>query len=255
MIINNKKKISTDQNLIPASLLSKRLLNMSLVPGLIAIISIVLIATVIRYGVPAITKSIDNKTAEITAKSLTDDIASLKDNLVKLEDEKAGLQNEYDNYYINNPLNVEVNDSILQELEGQIKDLEAELRLLQNGANADVDVLEKYRVHELVSYLDKVRSENITIISLEDLKTLGYAGSDQLVYENDVGETSFSLHGLATDPNALSEFLLQLKKCDVIKEAKTLSIETHTVNEEQNIYVFEVSITPNILTEVVEDAE
>ena len=246
MTLNNKKKISTDQNLIPNAVIHKRLFNMALMPALIAVIAIVIIATAVRYGVPVITENINNKTAEINAKSLTDENEALKGSLSKLEDQRDTLQKTYDNYYQDNPLDVEVNDSILEELEGQIKELEAELQLLQDNQNAEIDVLKKYRVEELLSYVDSIRNDKITIVSLEDLVTHGYAGASQLVYENDIGETTFSLHGLATDPNALSEFLLQIKKCDAVKDAKILSIETHTVNEEQNIYVFEVNITPNV---------
>lgn len=255
MTINNKKKVGNDQNLIPSSLVNRRLLNIILMPALVSVIAIILVAALIRFGidytVPKLTDKLQLEIDDVTKQSLVDQIEKLKVEIEDIEAEREEKQNAYDNYYENNPFDVVVDQSNLAALQNTIDRLEAELKNLEAGDGL-VEVLEKYRVQELFAHIDSIRTENVTLISMEDLVSFGYASSSShLVYENDIGETTFSLHGLATNPNELSTFLMNIKKSDAVKDAIILSVETHTVNTDENIYVFEVHITPNVLEKEV----
>lgn len=255
-MIINKKKVGNDQNLIPQSLIQRRLLNMAMLPALIAVIAILAVSAIIYVGidkgVPHLTNKLQQEIDDVTKQSLVDRIESLKDELVGLEEERQEKQDAYDNYYENNPFDVVVDESNLTALQSTITRLEAELKALEEGESV-AEILEKYRVQELFAHIDSIRTENVTLISMEDLVSFGYASSDShLVYENDIGETTFALHGLATDPNELSMFLMNIKKSDAVKDAIILSVETHTVNTDENIYVFEVHITPNVLEKEAE---
>lgn len=238
-----KNNVDTDQNLMPSSMVYKYLYQRTIVPVLIVVLAIVAVSVLIFYGVPQITENVRNKTDELTAQSLVNKNDALASQLSELEAQKNLLQNEYDNYYEEHPLNVQVNDSILRTLRSQISTLQKELRELEN-AQSDNEIENKYHIEALLSHIDSIRTEEITVISLEDSKSESATGSNALIYKNDVGEATFSLHGLATESKALSEFLLAIKECEYVKDAKILSIETQTVSEDQNIYVFEVSITP-----------
>lgn len=238
-----KNKVDTDQNLLPQSLITRYLYQRTVMPVLVVILSIITVSILIFYGVPKITDNIKSKTNELTSQSMLNKNLALSTKLKDLKLQKDLLQNEYDNYYEEHPLNVQVNDSILKTLRSQISALQKELRDLEN-AQSNNDIENKYHVEKLLAHIDSIRTEEITVISLEDTLSSKATGDSALVYKNDVGETTFSLHGLATESRALSEFLLAIKECEYIKDAKILSIETQTVSENQNIYVFEVSITP-----------
>ena len=238
-----KNKVDTDQNLLPQSLITRYLYQRTIMPVLIVVLSIIAVSVLIFYGVPKITNGIKAKTDELTSQSMLNKNLALATQLKGLKSQKDLLQNEYDNYYEEHPLDVQVNDSILKTLRSQISTLQKELRELENAQNNN-DIENKYHVEKLLTHIDSVRTEEITVISLEDTLSSKATGDGALVYKNDVGEATFSLHGLATESRALSEFLLAIKECEYIKDAKILSIETQTVSEDQNIYVFEVSITP-----------
>ena len=241
-----KNKIDSNQNLIPPSMTYRYLYQKTILPALITIVSILVISVALFYGVPKITKNIREKTSELTAQSLVNKNNDLAEALVELNEQKQSLKNEYDNYYEKHPLKVQVNDSILKHLREEISELQSELRALEGELSND-DLEAKYHVEALLSHIDSIRTSEITVISLEDENSANDAVDSALIYKNDVGEVSFSLHGLATESKALSEFLLAIKECEYVKDAKILSIETHTVSEDQNIYVFEVGITPLVL--------
>lgn len=241
-----KNKIDSNQNLIPPSMTYRYLYQKTILPALITIVSILVISVALFYGVPKITKNIREKTSELTAQSLVNKNNDLAEALVELNEQKQSLKNEYDNYYEKHPLKVQVNDSILKHLREEISALQSELRALEGELSNDA-LEAKYHVEALLSHIDSIRTSEITVISLEDENSANDAVDSALIYKNDVGEVSFSLHGLATESKALSEFLLAIKECEYVKDAKILSIETHTVSEDQNIYVFEVGITPLVL--------
>lgn len=241
-----KNKIDSNQNLIPPSMTYRYLYQKTILPALITIVSILVISVALFYGVPKITKNIREKTSELTAQSLVNKNNDLAEALVELNEQKQSLKNEYDNYYEKHPLKVQVNDSILKHLREEISALQSELRALEGELSNDA-LEAKYHVEALLSHIDSIRTSEITVISLEDENSANDAVDSALIYKNDVGEVSFSLHGLATESKALSEFLLAIKKCEYVKDAKILSIETHTVSEDQNVYVFEVGITPLVL--------
>lgn len=241
-----KNKIDSNQNLIPPSMTYRYLYQKTILPVLITVFSILVISVALFYGVPKITKNIREKTSELTAQSLVNKNNDLAEGLAELNEQKQSLKNEYDNYYEKHPLKVQVNDSILKHLREEISELQSELRALEGELNNDA-LEAKYHVEALLSHIDSIRTPEITVISLEDENSANDAVDSALIYKNDVGEVSFSLHGLATESKALSEFLLAIKECEYVKDAKILSIETHTVSEDQNIYVFEVSITPLVL--------
>lgn len=241
-----KNKIDSNQNLIPPSMTYRYLYQKTILPALITIVSILVISVALFYGVPKITKNIREKTSELTAQSLVNKNNDLAEALVELNEQKQSLKNEYDNYYEKHPLKVQVNDSILKHLREEISALQSELRALEGELSNDA-LEAKYHVEALLSHIDSIRTSEITVISLEDENSANDAVDSALIYKNDVGEVSFSLHGLATESKALSEFLLAIKECEYVKDAKILSIETHTVSEDQNIYIFEVGITPLVL--------
>lgn len=241
-----KNKIDSNQNLIPPSMTYRYLYQKTILPALITIVSILVISVALFYGVPKITKNIREKTSELTAQSLVNKNNDLAEALVELNEQKQSLKNEYDNYYEKHPLKVQVNDSILKHLREEISALQSELRALEGELSNDA-LEAKYHVEALLSHIDSIRTSEITVISLEDENSANDAVDSALIYKNDVGEVSFSLHGLATESKALSEFLLAIKECEYVKDAKILSIETHTVSEDQNVYVFEVGITPLVL--------
>lgn len=243
MMLNfRKSKVTTDQNLMPQSLITRYLYQRTVMPVLIVILTVVAVSLLIFYGLPQVTENIQEKTNELMSQSLLNKNALLSIKLKDLKSRKDLLQNEYDNYYEEHPLDVQVNDSILKTLRSQISALQQELRDLEDSNNDDIE--NKYHVEKLFAHIDAIRTEEITVISLEDSFSSNATTDGALVYKNDVGEATFSLHGLATESRALSEFLLAIKECEYIKDAKILSIETQTVSEDQNIYVFEVSITP-----------
>lgn len=237
------KKITSNQNLIPSSLIWKYLYQRTIIPILIAVVSIIVVGVSVFYIVPAITENVEAKTEVLTNQSLAQKNAKDQATLKNLEAKRDEKQNEYDNYYTNNPVedSVNINDSILTELRSEIVRLQQELVNIENSKeNMITD--NKYHIEELFSHIDSIRGKDVTIVSIEDQNSEN--ANSSLVYKNDVGDVAFSLHGLATDSRSLANFLIDINKCEYVKSSVVISVETHTVSEDQNIYVFEVSITP-----------
>jgi hypothetical protein len=67
-----------------------------------------------------------------------------------------------------------------------------------------------------------------------------------LIYEDELGNVSFSLHGMATSTQELDKFLKLLQNCEYVEDSKIISIETKTFNGGQNLYVFEAIVTPKV---------
>lgn len=246
MTLNGKPKISKDQNLIPAQLTYKYIAKKITTPALIIVIAIAFISVALFYGVQKGSEIFDDKTFELISQDLSE---SNKANANLLKDKTAirdGLQSEYDNYYINNPLDVQVDDSILTILQNDIVRLEQTLRELENSKDDDVviDVLEKYHIEELLLYIDEIRSDDIILVSIEDARTEGSTGSDHLTYEDDIGTVSFSLHGIATSSDKLSKFLIDITEYELVRNAKIVAVETQTLSDGSRMYVFEILITP-----------
>jgi hypothetical protein len=240
----NKSKVNTDQNLMPKSLAYKYVYQRALIPSLVIILSIILVSVVVFYGVPYFTNHYMDKGTEFSSQSMSVANDNLKNEISKLKDERDELQADYDNYYAENPFNVDIDDSILTVLGTQVNRLTKEYQDLLAQQNQGEQYY--YPIEALFSYIDSIRSKNLVIVSLEDKNSADHTADSPLVYENDLGEASFSLHGMCTDSRELSQFLLALNECPQIKTAKILSVETQTVSEDQNLYVFEVSITPNM---------
>lgn len=238
----NKPKVNTNQNLMPNRLAYKYLYQRSIMPVLIAVIAIIAISFLIYYGVPQITLWLQNEAFELNSQSLESVNAS---NKVKLSDKmllRDSKEEEYNNYYIDNPIQVEIDESILVTLKDEIARLEIELRQLE--ASNNIPVIEKYNIEKLLLFIDRVRTDDITIVSFEDSNSAEATGNSPLIYQNDIGEATFSLHGFATDVFALSDFLVALNNCTYVASTEIVSVETQTKDSETNMYVFEVSITP-----------
>ena len=251
MTLNNKKnKISTNQNLVSNSLIYKYIYQRTIIPALIVIIVLAFLSVGVYFGIGKLTENYQAKTLELTAQDLTASNESANKILNDKTAQRDKLQNQYDNYYVDNPLNVKVDDSILTILQNDIKRLEAELKALEsennNDSNKPVDVNAKYHIEELLLYIDRIRTQNIVIVSLEDSKSASTTGSGHLVYANDVGQASFSLHGMATSASELSEFLLKLNSCEYVEYSKIRSVETQTMADGSNLFVFEMTITPKV---------
>lgn len=240
----NKSKMNTDQNLMPQSLAYKYIYQRAMIPSLIIILVIVAISVTIFYGVPRITRHYIDSGTELNAQSLALANDTLKNEIEKLTQDKENLTTQKDNYYADHPFNVNIDDSILTVLGSQVDRLTAEYEELLKQQNQVTVVY--YPIQEVLAYIDSIRSDNLVIVSLEDKNSADHVEDSPLVYENDLGQASFSLHGMCTDSRELSKFLLELSKCPHITSATILSIETQTVSEDKNLYVFEVSITPSM---------
>ena len=246
MTLNTKPKINKDQNLISAQLTYKYIYQKTMMPALIIIIAIAFISVALFYGVQKGAEVFDDKSFELISQDLSE---SNKANANLLKDKTAirdGLQSEYDNYYINNPIDVQVDDSILTILQNDIVRLEQSLRDLENSGKEEVvvDVLKKYHVEELLLYLDEIRNDDIILVSIEDARTESSTGNSHLTYEDDIGGVSFSLHGISTSSDKLSTFLIDISNYELVKDAKIVAVETQTMSDGSRLYVFEIVITP-----------
>ena len=242
----NSKKANTNQNLIPDSLIYKYLYKRTALPAVIIIIVIAFASLALFYGSQSFIEKYDNLAVELENKDLTSDNAMLKDQLNEKEQEKNSLQNTYDNYYNDNPFNVTIDESILVTLNADIARLEKELKDII-GSNTVVDTTVRYHIEKLLLYIDDIRNSDIIIVSVEDYKSETATGSQHLVYKDDVGNATFSLHGMATSAAALSEFLLSLNACEQLKYTNILSIETQSMDDGTSLFVFEVALTPDLV--------
>jgi hypothetical protein len=109
-----------------------------------------------------------------------------------------------------------------------------------------VDTTVRYHIEKLLLYIDDIRNSDIIIVSVEDYKSETATGNQHLVYKDDVGNATFSLHGMATSASALSEFLLALNSCEQLKYTNILSIETQSMDDGTSLFVFEVALTPDL---------
>jgi hypothetical protein len=241
----NSKKVNTNQNLIPNSLTYKYLYQRTILPAVIIVIFIAFASVAIFYGSQTLTEKYNEMAIELENKDLTSDNAMLKDQLNDKEQEKNSLQNTYDNYYNDNPFNVNIDESILVTLNAEIARLEKELKDII-GNNNVVDTTVRYHIEKLLLYIDDIRNSDIIIVSVEDYKSETATGNQHLVYKDDVGNATFSLHGMATSASALSEFLLALNSCEQLKYTNILSIETQSMDDGTSLFVFEVALTPDL---------
>ncbi len=241
----NSKKVNTNQNLIPNSLIYKFIYQKTILPAVIIIIAIVFASVAVFYGSQSLTEKYNEMSIELQNKDLTSDNAMLKGQLHDKEQEKNALQNTYDNYYNDNPFNVNIDESILVTLNSDIARLEKELKEII-GNNSVVDVAVRYHIEKLLLYIDDIRTSNIIIVSVEDYKSETATGNQHLVYVDDVGNATFSLHGMATSAESLSEFLLALNSCEQLKATNILSIETQSMDDGTSLFVFEVALTPDL---------
>lgn len=244
----NKPKVNTNQNLIPNQFVYKYLYQKTVAPALIVLITIAFLSIALFYGVQKVTEIFDDKTFEYSAQDLTSMNATNSSLLKDKEAIRDSLQVQYDNYYIDNPIKVDVDDSILVTLQKDIVRLEQTLRDLENAGNnsTPVDVKKKYHIEDLLVHIDKIRTDEIVIISIEDARTTSTSGSSHLVYQDDIGNVSFSLHGMATSSEDLSLFMLQLNEFELVSDTKIVAVETQTMSSGQRLFVFELKITPKV---------
>ena len=102
-----------------------------------------------------------------------------------------------------------------------------------------------------MNYIDQIRSNNVIIISLEDLKTETSTSNKPLVWTSDIGLTTFSLHGMATSSTELSKFITALDSCEYVADTQILSVETQVMKDNTNVYVFEIGISTKAFYEEV----
>ncbi len=248
MKFNGKGKVNTNQNLIPDKLIYQYLYQKTIIPAIALVIGIVVLSVALYFGCQGLTTFYSERAAELAAQDLSQAKAQAQSQLDAKEQEKENLQNEYDNFYDNNPLDVKVDDSILKVLGDEINRLKAELEALNNKPEEGpvVDVNSRYHIDELLLYIDKIRTQNVTIISIEDEASANASGSNHLVYVDDVGKASFSLHGMATSAPELSRFMMDLNNCEYIEYSKIISVETQSLADGRSLYVFEITITPKV---------
>lgn len=247
MKLNGKTKLNTNQNLIPNKLIYQYLYQKTLFPAIILVISLIVLSVGLYFGCKSLTDFYTNQAAELAAQDLSAANANATAALAQKEKERDELQNEYDHYRENNPPNVVVDDSILKVLNDEIVRLKAELEALNQQPDEEptVDVAERYHIDELLLYIDKIRTQNVIIISLEDERSASSNSSNHLVYIDDVGNAGFSLHGMATSATELSRFMMELNNCEYIAYTKIVSVETQAVSG-RSLYVFEMIITPKV---------
>lgn len=251
MTLNSgKTKIDTNQNLVSNSLVYKYLYQRTIIPALIVIIALAFLSVSLYFGTQKMIDNYNEKALELASQDLSKSNESTQKILNDKTSLRDKLQNQYDNYYVDNPLHVEVDDSILKVLQNDIARLEAELRELENQGGSTpskpVDVNKKYHIEELLLYIDTIRTQNVVIISLEDENSASSSGSSHLVYKDDVGRAAFSLHGMATSSQELSQFMLSLNACEYVEYTKITSVETQTLSDGTNLFVFEITITPKV---------
>lgn len=248
MTLNKKGKLSTNQNLMPNKLLYQYLYQRTIVPALILVVSIILLSGAVYVVTTSATTWFNEKAAELVLQDLSQSNKQDYDLLQDKKQERDDLQKEYDNFYINNPFNVKVDDSILKTLAEQIAIIKAELKELENRPTEGpvVETSDRYHIDELLLYIDKIRTQNVVIISLEDENSSQASGSNHLVYLDDVGNAAFSLHGMATSATELSRFMTSLNQCEYVSYTKIISVETQTLSDGRSLYVFEIAITPKL---------
>jgi hypothetical protein len=242
----NSNKVNTNQNLIPSKLTYKYLYQKTVIPALIVIIAVAFLSVVVFHGGQKLVDMFNNRSIEYESQSLADKNIEYSQTLGNKTNLRDKLQNQYDNYYKNNPIKVTVDDSILKVLQNDIARLKKELAALDSTPEKPVDVNKKYQIDELLLYIDNIRTQNIVIISMEDNKSETASGSNYLVYQNDVGQATFSLHGMATSSLELSSFMLSLNECQYIASTRIVSVETQTLSDGTSLYVFEIGITPKV---------
>ena len=247
MKLNGKSKLDTNQNLIPNKLIYQYLYQKTLMPAIILVVTLLALSVGLWFGVKGLTDFYSNQAAELAAQDLSASNKNASAILAQKEEEMNRLQDEYDHYKENNPPNVQVDSSILKVLENEIVRLKAELEALNKVPDEEpvVDVNERYHIDELLLYIDKIRTQNVIIISLEDDNSASASGSNHLVYVDDVGNAGFSLHGMATSATELSRFMMELNKCEYIAYTKIVSVETQSMSG-RSLYVFEMIITPKV---------
>ena len=130
-------------------------------------------------------------------------------------------------------------------LHSEISRLEEELRKLTNDDVVE-DVLVRYHIEELLLYIDSIRTPEIIIVSIEDATSASATGNQHLVYVDDVGNVSFSLHGVATSSAELSAFLLKLNNCEYLQSTKIVSVETQSMANGDSLFAFEIGLTPRV---------
>lgn len=247
----NTKKVNTNQNLIPQKMIYKYLYQKTIVPAVSIIVAIFLIFAVGYYASTTLTENYIEKTEELKSQDLTTQNKYNQEQLDKKEDERDALQNTYDNYYNDNPFNVNIDESVLTRLKANLQQLEKELEglLADSGNNEHTPVAQKYKINELMNFIDQIRSNNVIIISLEDLKTETSTSNKPLTWTNDIGLTTFSLHGMATSSTELSKFILELDNCEYVSDTQIISVETQVMEDGTNVFVFEVGVSPRIFYE------
>ena len=238
----NTKKVNTDQNLVSKKLVYKYMYQRCSIPALVMIILIVAVSFLAYYGIPRITQYFIDQEYYLSSQSLADSNATNAQILSDKEAELAAKQEEYDNFYINNPIEVEVDDSILTILKDDIARLEQELRELQESNS--IPIFEKYPINELMNYLEDNRPKTVGIISIEDVNSQGSSGESFLIYQNDLGQATFNIHGMATSSADLADFFTAIQNCPYLLSSNIVSVETQTMDDSSNLYVFEISLTP-----------
>ena len=247
----NTKKVNTNQNLIPQKMVYKYLYQKTVIPAISIIVAIFLICAVGYYSSISLTENYIEKTGELQAQDLTEQNKYNKEMLAEKEQERDDLQNKYNNYYNDNPFNVNIDESILNRLQTDLNRLQAELDelLAEDGKDDVVTVQKKYKINELMNFIDQIRSNNVIVISLEDIKTETSTSSEPLVWTSDIGLTTFSLHGMATSSTELSKFILALDNCEYVADTHIVSVETQIMDDGTNVYAFEVGISPKVFYE------
>ena len=245
----NKKNLNTNQNLMPGNLLRSYLIQKTIVPALILVVAIILLSSGFYFGMQYYTEYLTETADELKSKDLTKENADAQATLEEKESEKANLEANINDYWNNNPINVYVSDEQVKKLESSLEQLKAEFENLSSQPE-DKPVEEpsnRYRIDELLLYIDKIRTQNVIIISLEDENSSSAQGSNHLVYQDDVGNAYFSLHGMATSASDLSKFMTDLNNCEYIASTAIVSIETQSLSNGQNLYVFEITIMPKAI--------
>lgn len=248
--MTNKNSVDRNQNLIPAKLIANYLYQRTLVPAIIVIVVIFFGAGLLFVGINSLTESYSQKASELASQDLSVGISQLQGNLDEQTQIKNDLSNQLNEYWDTHPLDTFVDESRVNALKNQVERLKKELADLEATPDAPVtpeEASDKYHIEDLMLYIDKIRTQDVIIVSLED------SGSENanpstgyLIYQNDLGKVSFSLHGMATSTQELDKFLKLLQNCEYVENSKIISIETKTFNGGQNLYVFEAIITPKV---------
>lgn len=204
------KKISSDQNLIPKSMIYTQIYKKSVTPALIILIFVIALSISITYLVPGYIENIRQETILLESQSLVEDNASLTTRLSEVNEQIIALQKEYDEYYTNHPVVAEVDSSILNKLQAEIDSLKQELAALQQEAlNAQIKEYEtRYPIYKLSDYINSIRTDDIVIIAIEDIVSqTGSTGDSTAVAEPVVTEAADKdpLSPITDDENGASQ--------------------------------------------------